>query len=150
MKHQGSCLCGQFQFESDLDPMLVIQCNCMNCRKLSGSYQLGCLYAVTEITQSGETETYQFEGGSGYLNTAHFCKNCHIRCKTHPAPEVMEGMVGIPLGLFNTAKDLSPKAEIWTSEKLPFLGTDQCISESFEDSGIAERLMAMLEKMENR
>jgi hypothetical protein len=62
----------------------------------------------------------------------------------------MEGMVGIPLGLFNTAKDLSPKAEIWTSEKLPFLGTDQCISESFEDSGIAERLMAMLEKMEDR
>jgi len=150
LKHQGSCLCGQFQFQSDLDPMLIIQCNCMNCRKLSGSYQLGCLYAVTEITQSGETDIYQFEGGSGYLNTAHFCKKCHVRCKTHPAPEVMEGMVGIPLGLFNTAKDLSPKAEIWTSEKLPFLGTDQCISESFEDSGIAERLMAMLEKMEDR
>ena len=73
--------------------MLIIQCNCMNCRKLSGSYQLGCLYAVTEITQSGETDIYQFEGGSGYLNTAHFCKKCHVRCKTHPAPEVMEGMV---------------------------------------------------------
>ena len=33
----------------------------------------------------------------------------------------MEGMVGIPLGIFDTAKNLAPKAEIWTSEKLPFL-----------------------------
>ena len=146
MKHKGSCLCGQFQCESDLDPILIIQCNCMNCRKLSGSYQLGYLYAVSEIMQSGETGTYQFAGGSGYLNAAHFCKNCNVRCKTHPAPEVMEGMVGIPLELFDTAKDLSPKAQIWTSEKLPFLEKDVCISKSFEYSGIAQRLIAMLKR----
>ena len=62
----------------------------------------------------------------------------------------MEGMVGIPLGIFDTAKNLSPKAEIRTSEKLPFLKTDDCVSESFEDSGIAERLTALLENLDNR
>ena len=58
--------------------------------------------------------------------------------------------VGIPLGIFDTAKQLSPKAEIWTSEKLPFLKTDDCIVESFEDSGIVERLTALLETLESR
>ena len=130
--------------------MLIIQCNCSKCRKLSGSYQIGCLYSEDEIKESGETEVYEFEGGSGFINTVHFCINCHVRCKTHPAKEVMEGMVGIPLGIFDTAKSLSPKAEIWTAEKLPFLKTDDCVAESFEDSGIAERLNALLENLENR
>ena len=58
--------------------------------------------------------------------------------------------LGSPLGIFDTAKNLSPKAEIWTSEKLPFLKTDDCVSESFEDSGIAERLTALLENLDNR
>ena len=35
-------------------------------------------------------------------------------------------------------------------EKLPFLKTDDCVSESFEDSGIAERLNALLENLESR
>ena len=59
-------------------------------------------------------------------------------------------MVGIPLGIFDTAEELSPKAEIWTSEKLPFLKTDDCVVESFEDSGIVERLNALLETLDNR
>ena len=150
MKHTGGCLCGQYGFETELDPMLIIQCNCTKCRKISDSYQIGCLYSVEEIEEKGDTSCYEFEGGSGFINTVHFCVNCHVRCKTHPAPEIMEGMVGIPLGIFDTAKNLSPKAEIWTSEKLPFLKTDDCVSESFEDSGIAERLNALLENLESR
>ena len=150
MKHSGSCICGNYKFKTELDPMLIIQCNCSKCRKLSGSYQIGCLYSVSEIEESGETTSYSFEGGSGYTNTVHFCAQCYVRCKTNPAPEVMEGIVGIPLGIFDTAKELSPKAEIWTSEKLPFLTTDDCIVESFEDSGIVERLTALLETLESR
>ena len=149
-KHTGSCLCGQYSFETELDPMLFIQCNCTKCRKLSGSYQIGCLYSVEEIQEKGDTSSYAFEGGSGFINTVHFCIHRHARCKTHPAAEIMEGMVGIPLGIFDTAKNLSPKAEIWTSEKLPFLKTDDCVSESFEDSGIAERLTALPENLDNR
>ena len=115
MKYTGSCLLGQYSFETELDPMLFIQCNCTKCRKLSGSYQIGCLYSVEEIQEKGDTRSYAFEGGSGFINTVHFCIYCHARCKTHPAAEIMEGMVGIPLGIFDKAKNLSPKAEIWTS-----------------------------------
>ena len=150
MKHTGSCLCGQYNFETELDPMHFIQCNCTKCRNLSGSYQIGCLHSVERIQEKGDTSSYAFEGGSGFINTVHFCIHCHPRCKTHPAAEIMEGMVGIPLGIFDTAKNLSPKAEIWTSEKLPFLKTDDCVSESFEDSGIAEPLTALPENLDNR
>ena len=52
MKRTGGCLCGQYSFETELDPMLIIQCNCTKCRKLSGSYQIGCLYSVEEIEKN--------------------------------------------------------------------------------------------------
>ena len=67
MKHTGGCLCGQYSFATELDPMLVIQCNCTKCRKLSGSYQIGCLYSVEEIEEKGATTSYEFEGGSALL-----------------------------------------------------------------------------------
>ena len=60
------------------------------------------------------------------MNTVHFVTRLHVRYKTNPAPEVMEGMVVIPIGIFDTAKELPPKAEIWTSEKLLFLKADNC------------------------
>ena len=92
--------------------MLIIQCNCWKYRKLSGHYEIGGLYSVLEIQETGETASYSFEGVSGYMNTVHFCNRCHVRCKTNPAIEVMEEKVGIPLGFFDTAEALSPKAEI--------------------------------------
>jgi|SaaInlV_100m_DNA_4_1039707.scaffolds.fasta_scaffold16774_2 hypothetical protein len=148
MKHTGGCHCGQVTFETDLEPMLIAQCNCQSCRTITGSFNLGAMYAVDEIKITGETDSYTYEGGSGYDNIASFCKNCHVRVTVHNT--VMEGMIGIPLGTFKEAKSLSPKLEIWTSEKLGFLKTSDCIVESFEDSGIAERLGALLEAMDNR
>ena len=69
----------------------------------------------------------------------------------HPAKQVMEGMVVLPLGTFGNAKSISPKIQIWTSEKLDFLTKPNSgVEESFEDSGIPERSMAVLTNMEDR
>jgi len=150
MKHHGGCHCGQFKFETDLDPMFIIQCNCTNCRRISGTYALQCPYGESEVTFSGETNTYPFKGGSGYETVAHTCKNCHVRVYNKPAPEVMDGIVSIPLGGFDTADKLVPKAEMWTMEKLSFLNKSDSIVESFEGNAITERLMALLKSMEER
>ena len=48
MKHQGGCNFKQLSLKTDFDPMLVVQCNCKSCRRLTGSINIGCLYADTE------------------------------------------------------------------------------------------------------
>ena len=42
-----------------------------------------------------------------------------------------------------------PKSEIFTNYKLPWLQNDGCIEESFE-AAVSERLMLLLEELENR
>lgn len=150
MKHYGGCHCGNFKFETNLDPMFVIQCNCSICRRISGSIALHCAYGETEIEISGETNSYSFKGGSGYETTAHSCKKCYTRVYNIPAAEVMEGIISLPLGVFDTAKNLTPKVEIWTEDKLPFIKNADSILESFEGNAITERLTNLLESMGNR
>ena len=66
------------------------------------------------------------------------------------APEVMEGMVSIPLDCFDIPNDLAPKVEIWSEEKLSFLSKSECVLEAFEGNEIPERLIALLSSMESR
>jgi hypothetical protein len=106
------------------------------------------MYAEEEITFTGETDSYTYEGGSGMNITASFCKNCHIRVAARP--EVMEGIVAVSIGLFDDSKQFEPKLEIWTSEKLGWLKDSDCVQERVPDSGVSERLMALLESLENR
>ena len=60
----------------------------------------------------GETNVYEFAGGSGFIHKAYFCAKCHVRVYNKPASEVMEGMVSISLGCFNKTDGLVPKVEI--------------------------------------
>ena len=150
MKHQGGCHCQQFSFETDIDPMLIVQCNCKSCRRITGSINIGCLYGETEVKFMGETNVYEFAGGSGFINKACFCAKFHVRVYNKPAPEVMEGMVSIPLGCFHKTDGLAPKVEIWSEEKLTFLSKSECILEAFEGNGIPEGLNALLSSLESR
>lgn len=148
MKNVGSCHCKAVAIETDLDPMLVAQCNCNNCRKMSGSVRVATMYAEDEIKFTGETDVYTYSGGSGNDIHSHFCKKCNTN--VFNLPTVMEGMVSVPLGVFENANEFKPKLEIWTSTKLDWLKDDGCIMERVEDSGVAERLMTLLESLENR
>ena len=62
----------------------------------------------------------------------------------------MEGVCVIPIGMFDDPHPLVPKLEIWTDSKLGWLKDDGCIENSVPDSGVKERLMELLESLENR
>ena len=67
-----------------------------------------------------------------------------------PAPEVIEGMVSIPLGCFNNTNELAPRVEIWSEEKLTSLSKSECNLDAFEGNGTPERLNALLSSLESR
>jgi hypothetical protein len=62
----------------------------------------------------------------------------------------MEGVTSIPIGMFDDSHILKPWLEIWTDTKLDWVKDDGCITNSVPDSGVQERLMQLLESLENR
>ena len=149
MKDSGGCHCGQFKFETKLKPMVTYQCNCTSCRRLTGSVSMGMMYQEDEVTFSGDEVHYEYEGGSGGNMKTGFCPKCHTRVTSRP--EVMAGVVALPLGTFDDSKSFDGlKLEIWTSEKLSFVKDNGCFEMSVEDSGVQERFMGLLEALDNR
>ena len=104
MKHSGGCHCGQVKFETDLNPMLSMQCNCSSCRRLTGSVNMGMYYQEDEVQFSGDQVYYEYEGGSGGSMKMVFCPKCYVRVSARP--EILEGVVGMPLGTFDKAKEV--------------------------------------------
>jgi len=148
MKHTGACHCGQVKFETDLDPMMVFQCNCASCRRFTGVMGVRAFYSVDEVEWSGAFSEYVYQGGSGGNIYTQNCPNCHTGA--YATLDFAEGICVIPIGMFDDPHQISPKVEIWTDSKLSWLRDDGCITTKVPDSGVKERLMGLLESLENR
>ena len=148
MKHKGECHCGKVTFQTDLDPMLVMTCNCTSCRKFVGSIAVRCIYASDEVEWAGDVVEYAYVGGSGGKLYTQHCSTCHVN--VYITLDYMEGITSVPLGMFDDPTLFKPKLEIFTQSKLDWVKDDGCIVNSVPDMGVQERLVALLESLDNR
>jgi len=148
MKYGGHCHCSQVKFETDLLPMIVAQCNCTSCRRLTGIVGVRAMYGQDEVNWNGALSEYVYQGGSGGNIYTQHCPNCHTN--VYATLDAIEGVYSIPMGMFSDPTILKPKLEIWTDAKLSWLKDDGCIADSVPDSGVQERIMSLLEGIEDR
>ena len=148
IKHQGGCHCGEIRFSTEYDPMLVMQCNCISCRKISGSMTVSACFAEDEIEMTGKCKEYTYSGGSGMPFHRGFCENCGQY--VYGKPTAFEGFIVMTLGSFDDPNQFEPKMEIHTINKLKWLKDDGCVKDSFEEGATVERMEAMMENLEQR
>ena len=148
IKHQGGCHCGAIRFSTEYDPMLVMQCNCISCRKISGSMTVSACFAEDEIEMTGKCKEYTYSGGSGMPFHRGFCENCGQY--VYGKPTAFEGFIVMTLGSFDDPNQFEPKMEIHTINKLKWLKDDGCVKDSFEEGATVERMEAMMENLEQR
>jgi len=73
----GGCLCGAVRYKSSMDPQVVAHCQCVDCRKSSGTGH--CTHIVIPqdaYTVSGEVKFYDHAADSGNIVSRGFCPNC--------------------------------------------------------------------------
>ena len=148
IKHQGGCHCSKVRFITEYDPMLVNQCNCNRCRKLFGTVNVFTVFATDDIEIEGSTKVYDFMGVSGMPMHLHFCSNCATR--THGFVDAIEGFILLPIGVFDDSRQFKPKMEIFRDHGLDWLTNDGFIRESFGEAAVMERLMALMENLDQR
>ena len=100
------------------------------------------------IKISGKTNTYCYDGGSGNKMNILFCPSCAT--KIYIQPELIDGMIYIPIGLLKEHYEFNPKVEIFSYNKPKCLSNLNVTVESYDHNGTIERISDLLENLEQR
>ena len=129
MNVDGTCLCGQIQFEADIDPKTTTICHCIDCQINSGTAFVNVVGAVNDSFKllRGELSFYIKIADSGAKRELAFCGKCGTRIYARPVKE-QSGFFGLRVGTIRQRRSLRPKRQAWKKSCLDwveFIETDQ-------------------------
>lgn len=76
-KYEGKCLCGAVTYVADGPPVVVAQCHCEECRRLSGTgHTVGAMFPAAKVALGGETRAFTYQSNKGAEVTRVFCSTC--------------------------------------------------------------------------
>lgn len=112
----GRCLCGTATYRITGAPVVVAQCHCEECRRLSGTgHTVGAMFLAKNVELSGNLGEYKYRSSKNSEVTKCFCKNCGspILGKNTRTPD----HVTIQLGTMDDATDLVVQVVIFSGDK---------------------------------
>lgn len=113
---EGSCQCGQINYQLLEPPLMVAACHCKQCQKLSTSaFSITAVVKTESVVFGGELKEWRRVADSGNKNYAKFCPNCGNRMY-HFDPDKPETIKLKPSNLADTSW-LEPSVHVWVSQK---------------------------------
>lgn len=115
-KYTGKCLCGEVTYVAYGQPIVVAQCHCEQCRRLSGTgHTVGAMFVSDAVAVSGKLSEFKYSSDKGSEVTKLFCANCGspIYGKNTRIP----GHLPLTLGTMDDASELSVEVVIFERDK---------------------------------
>ncbi|MGJ8528122.1 GFA family protein [Maritalea sp.] len=76
-KYSGKCLCGAVTYQVDGQPVVVAQCHCDECRRLSGTgHTIGAMFPIAAVTMNGKLNEFRYQSDKESAVTKSFCGKC--------------------------------------------------------------------------
>lgn len=115
-KHTGKCLCGEVTYVAEGPPIVVAQCHCEECRRLSGTgHTVGAMFVSSAVTMSGKLNEFRFLSAKGSQVTRVFCANCGS--PIYGANTRMPDYLTLTLGTMDDARGLGVEVVIFERDK---------------------------------
>lgn len=114
--YTGKCLCGAVSYTANGDPVVVAQCHCEECRRLSGTgHTVGAMFPKNAVTVTGKTREFNYTSDLGSTVTKVFCGRCGspVFGKNTRAPD----HVTLSLGTMDDARGLTIEVVIFARDK---------------------------------
>lgn len=114
--YTGRCLCGDVTYVANGPPVVVAQCHCEECRRLSGTgHTIGAMFAAEAVTLHGNLGTFRYKSGKNADVTKAFCAACGspILGTSSRTP----GHVTLPLGTMDNADGLEVQVVIFERDR---------------------------------
>ena len=115
-KIEGQCLCGQFSYESNAEPVATMICHCKNCQRQSGAaFSVNVVVPSDSLTLKGELKRFNDTADSGNTVMREFCADCgspiFSRLEANPAIAIIKA------GTLNDTSMVKPGGEVWCDSK---------------------------------
>jgi hypothetical protein len=109
----GSCHCGNIQFEAEIDLDKVTICHCTDCQRMTGAAFRTVVPAIKNSFKllKGEPTTYLKIAESGNRRIQGFCPHCGT--SVYATSEFNQEIFGLRVGTLNQRAEIIPKKQIW-------------------------------------
>ena len=115
-KYHGKCLCGRVTYSADGPPVVVAQCYCDECRRLSGTgHSVGAMFPSGAVALFGKLNEFNYVSCTGSEVTKAFCSTCGspVYGTNTRTPEHLT----LTLGTMDDADGLSVEVVIFERDK---------------------------------
>ena len=114
--YTGKCLCGEVSYVAIGPPIMVAQCHCEACRRLSGTgHTVGAMFPSDAVTLTGKLSKFSYSSDKGSKVTKAFCANCGS--PIHGENTGMPGHLTLTLGTMDDANGLDIAVVIFQRDK---------------------------------
>lgn len=117
--HSGGCQCGAVRYVVTGEPMRIVVCHCLECRKQSASaFGVSVFFPRTSLRLTrGVPKFWSRPTDSGGTMECAFCPDCGSRLWHRRL--VDPDTISVKGGSLDEAVDLASAIHIWTSRMLP-------------------------------
>lgn len=118
MKFRGRCACGKVAYETDADPVVMMNCHCRDCQRASGTaFAALVLFPVDRFQLLGELKYFAVISERGTTLERGFCPNCGNPVTIKPA---RPDMIFIQAASLDDPSLYKPTANIWVRSAAPW------------------------------
>jgi hypothetical protein len=118
-KLSGGCACGGIRYETEADPVLMLNCHCRDCQKASGSaYAAIVVVPESAVRVSGEPRYYRMVGNAGKAVERGFCATCGSQLML--TLERMPDVLGLQAASLDDPSRYTPAMDIFTESAQPW------------------------------
>lgn len=117
----GGCLCGAVRYELAAPPLMIYNCHCTNCQKITGS-AFTVAATVPEAALSfvkGTPARIEWTADSGNLRFGFFCGACGSRIANGQTPT--NGLLSFRCGTLDDTSWVEPVGDIWTKSAMKWV-----------------------------
>lgn len=116
MTFTGKCLCGNVAYAAQGRPVIVAQCHCEACRRLSGTgHSVGAMFASDAVSVHGKLSEFKYVSDNGSDVTKAFCPTCGS--PVYGTNSRMPDHLTLSLGTMDAAAELNVEVVIFEGDK---------------------------------
>jgi hypothetical protein len=110
--YSGRCACGQVTYETDADPLRMVNCHCRDCQRASGSAYAAILaFPRDAVKLAGDVRYFAVTSERGNKMERGFCPQCGspLMIKAQASPDALY----IAAASLDDPSQHKPTVQIW-------------------------------------